>query len=202
MDGRKFRPVPLGSMPWLILLMLSCTSCISAQWVSNTPPLLVADFDRCQRTNNLGGEMDAAYNPPDSLIENYVEESGRGCVARLDFDISGWSAFWLKLEDADLRPYQTLSFDVRADAQPEFTGQMKIELKRREGAEIVILYVADIGPDWKTVRVDLDDFRPTDTNPPLATRQGMEELVFVFEAAKSGGKGAVYLDNIAFEQHQ
>ena len=200
MNDRKLRLAFLGPLPWLIVLLVSCSSCVSAQWVSDAPPLEVADFDRCQPTNNLGGEMGIAYNAPDSLIVSYVEEAGRGCVARLDFDIADWSAFWLKLEDADLRPYQALSFDVRADPQPGFTGQMKVELKRREGTEIVILYVADIGPDWKTVRANLNDFRPTGTNPPLATRQGVEELVFVFEAAKAGGKGVVYVDNIAFQR--
>lgn len=200
MNGQKLRVACLGSLSWLIALVLGCSSCVSAQWISNTPPLAVADFDRCQPTNNLGGAMGVAYNPPDSLIESYVEEPDRGCVARLDFQIADWSAFWLRLENADLRPYKTLRFDVRADPEPGFTGQMKIELKRNQGAEIVILYVADIGADWKTVRVDLDDFRPTGTNPPLASRKGVEEMVFVFEAAKSGGKGVVTLDSIAFER--
>jgi hypothetical protein len=199
MNGRKLRLAFAGLLPWLIVL-LGSSSCVSAQWVNNTPPLLVADFEGCQSINNLGGEMGVAYNPPDSLVESYEEEPGRGCVARLEFDVDGWSAFWLRLEDADLRPYRRLSFDVRADPEPGFTGQMKVELKRKEGAEIVILYVADIGPGWRTVHVNLDDFRPTGTNPPLATRQGVEELVFVFEAAKSGGKGVVTLDNIALER--
>lgn len=200
MDGWKFRRAPWCSLLWLIALLLGGSSCVSATWIDNTPPLAVADFDGCQSINDLGGEMGAAYNPPDSLIVTYVEEPGRGCVARLEFDVDEWSAFWLRLQDADLRPYQTLSFDVRADPQPGFTGQTKVELKRNQGAEIVLLYVADIGADWKTVRVDLDDFRPTGTNPPLATRQGVEELVFVFEAAKAGGKGVVYVDDIAFER--
>jgi hypothetical protein len=199
MDGRKNRRNLWGSLPWLIALLLGCSSCVSATWINDTPPLAVADYDGCQSINNLGGEMGVAYNPPDSLVESYVEEAGRGCVARLQFDIEDWAAYWLRLEDADLRPYRTLRFDVRADPEPGFTGQMKVELKRKEGAEIVILYVADLGPEWKTVRVDLDDFRPTGTNPPLATRQGVEELVFVFEAAKSGEKGVVYVDNIALE---
>lgn len=200
MNGRKFRLAFLGTISWLIVPLLVCSACVSAKWINDIPPLVAADFDRCQPTNNLGGEMGVAYNLPDSLVDSYVEEPGRGCVARLDFDIDDWAAFWLRLEDADLRPYQTLRFDVRADPQPGFTGQMKVELKRKEGAEIVILYVADIGADWKTVRVGLDDFRPTGTNPPLATRQGVEELVFVFEAAKAGGKGVVYMDNIALER--
>ena len=200
MTHRKIHLAILGSIPWLLVLVLGCTSCISTRWVANTPPLLVADFDGCQRTNNLGGEMGTAYDPPDSLIESYVEEGGRGCVARLEFDISNWSAFWLKLQGADLRPYQALRFDVRADPQPGFTGQMKLELKRGQGTEIVVIYVADIGTDWKTVRLDLDDFRPTGTNPSLTTREGVEDMVFVFESAKSGRQGVVYLDNVAFER--
>lgn len=199
MNGRKLRLSFAGLLPWLIVL-LGSSSCVSAQWINDTPPLVVADFDRCQPHNNLDGTMGAAYNSPDSLIEIYIEEPGRGCVARLDFDVDDWSAFWLQLENADLRPYKALRFDVRADPEPGFTGQMKIELKRRAGAEIVILYVADIGADWKTVRVNLDDFRPTGTNPPLASRKGVEEMVFVFEAAKSGRTGVVYLDNIALER--
>ncbi|MFZ2421716.1 MAG: carbohydrate binding domain-containing protein [Anaerolineae bacterium] len=164
------------------------------------PPLFVADFDRCQATNNLGGEMGPASNPPDSLIETYIEEAGRGCVARLDYEITGWAAFWLKLQGADLRSYQALRFDVRADAQIGIPDQMKVELKRSQGTEIALIYVADIEVDWKTVRIDLASFRPTGTNPRLATWEGMEDLVFVFESAKSGGEGRVYLDNIAFER--
>lgn len=199
MDGRMLRRALLRYLPWLIAL-LACSSCISATWINQTPPLAVADFNGCQSINNLGGEMGVAYSSPDSLVESYVEEAGRGCVARLEFDVDRWSAFWLRLEDTDLRPYRRLSFDVRADPEPGFTGQMKVELKRKDGAEIVILYVADIGPDWKTVRVSLDDFRPTVTNPPLATLRGVEEMVFVFEATKAGGKGVVYVDSIAFER--
>lgn len=162
------------------------------------PPLIVADFNRCERTNNLGGEMGLAYNLPDNLTESYVKEAGRGCVARLDYEITGWAAFWLKLQGADLRSYQALRFDVRADAQVGIPDQMKVELKRSQGTEIVILYVADIGVDWRTVRINLTSFRPTGTNPRLATLEGMEEMVFVFESARSGGEGRVYLDNIAF----
>lgn len=191
------------SQLWVVCSLLALTGC--HQLVPDTPtpsvpPLVVADFDRCQRTNNLGGEMVPAYNLPDSLTESYVEEAGRACVARLEFDISGWAAFWLKLQGADLRPYRTLRFDVRADPQPGIPGQMKIELKRSQGAEIGIVYVKDIGADWKTVRVDLADFRATGANPRLATLGGMEDLVFVFEAAKAGGKGVVYVDNIALER--
>jgi hypothetical protein len=199
MNYRKKRLRFLSLIPWLIAILLGSTSCLSARWVTHVPPFVAADLDSCRSTNNLGGVMRLAFILLDSLIETYVKEISRGCVVRCRFDISDWSAFWLTLENTDLRPCTAPGFDVGADADQGFTGQMKAELKRSQGAEIVSLYVADIGPDWKNVRANLDDFRPTGTNPPPATRQGVEELVFVFEAAKAGGKGVVYLDNIALE---
>jgi hypothetical protein len=79
---------------------------------------VATDFDTCTGTNNLGGAMGAAYNPPDSLKESYPQEPNRGCVARLEYKIAEWSAYWLKLQGADLNAYSRLTFDVRADPQP------------------------------------------------------------------------------------
>jgi hypothetical protein len=86
---------------------------------------VVADFDACAGANNLGGSMGAAYNSPDSLKESYQVEANRGCVARLQYQITNWAGFWMKLQGADLRPYSRLVFDVRADPQPGIPGQMK-----------------------------------------------------------------------------
>ena len=59
---------------------------------SNAPPLVAASFDNCTGTNDLGGPMGAAYNPPDSLKESYPQEPNRGRVARLECKIAEWSA--------------------------------------------------------------------------------------------------------------
>ena len=48
----------------------------------DTPSLVVADFASCTGINNLGGQMGAAYNAPDKLVEGYVEEAEHGCVAK------------------------------------------------------------------------------------------------------------------------
>lgn len=200
MNQQKRRLPVLGWVPCLLAIALFSTSCISARWVTPMPPLVVADFDRCDRFNNLGGEMGPAYTPPDSLTISYVEEAGRGCVARLDYAISGWSAFWLRLPGgADLKPYKWLVFDARGEAASGIPGKVKLELKRTDGAEISILSVSGVGSDWKTLRVDLAGFGPTGTNPPIASLAGVEELVFTFEAGQSGEKGVVYLDAIRFE---
>jgi hypothetical protein len=157
---------------------------------------VVADFDACAGANNLGGPMGAAYNSPDSLKESYQAEANRGCVARLQYQITGWAGFWMKLQGADLTRYSRLVFDVRADPQPGIPGQMKLELKR--AGEVSIEYVSGIGADWKTISVRLSDFGYAGYGKPVSSWQGIEELVVVFEAARSGRSGVVYLDNILF----
>ncbi|MBC8252622.1 MAG: DUF3131 domain-containing protein [Ardenticatenia bacterium] len=163
---------------------------------SSATPLVVADFDSCTGTNNLGGPMGAAYNPPDSLEESYAEETSRGCVARIEYTIAGWAAFWMKLQGADLTPYSRLLFDVRADPGPGIPGRMKLELKR--GGEVSVQYVAGIGAEWRTISVELVDFGSAGYSAPVSSWRGMEELVFTFEAATSGRQGVVYLDNVIF----
>ena len=121
------------------------------------PPLVVADFDNCANSNNLGGAMGAAYDPPDSLQESYPQEPNRGCVAKLEYRIAGWAGFWMKLQGADLSPFTTLVFDVRADPQPGIPGQIKLELKRP--GEVSIKRVSGIGAEWRTIHVELVGLR-------------------------------------------
>lgn len=160
------------------------------------PPLTVADFDNCANTNNLGGAMGAAYNPPDSLKESYPQEASRGCIARLEYKISGWAGLWMKLQGADLRPFSTLVFDVRAEPQPGIPGQIKLELKR--AGEVSIKRVSGIGAEWRTIRVKLSSFGYAGYGKPVSSWQDMEEFVVVFEADKSGRQGVVFLDNLTF----
>jgi len=173
--------------------------CIPAETPSPPSSPVIADFDSCAGINYLGGPMGAAYDPPDSLVETYVQEPGRGCVARLEYHIRAWSAFWMKLQDVDLSPYSNLVFDIKADPQLGIPAEMKIELKRANGQEVSIIYVSEITADWQTKRVPLSDFGPTGVTAPLSALTAMEELAFTFEANRSGTDGVVYLDNIALE---
>lgn len=143
--------------------------------------------------------MGAAYQNPDKLSDTYPRSPGRGCVARLHYQIQHWAAFWIKLEGADLTPYATVRFDVRADQQPQVPGQIKIELKRANQHETSIAYLSGITTDWQTRRVKLSDFVAAGPGSPLSSLAQMEELVFTFEADRSGSEGIVYLDNIVFE---
>ena len=145
--------------------------------------------------------MGAAYDPDsgDRLAESYVQETGRGCIARLEYDIVGWSAFWIQLQGADLSPYSQLVFDVRADPQENVPEQIKIELKRMTGQEVSILYISEISVAWQRIRVNLSNFGPTGYTNPLSSFTDMEELVFTFERNQAGKTGVIYLDNIAVQ---
>lgn len=169
-----------------------------------TPPIIVADFDTCKNVNNLGGLMGAAYNSPDFMEESFIGIQDRGCAAKLDYDITYWAAFWLKLMSSDLTDHSTLSFDIRADL-PHVPSEIKLELKRNcinnNCSEVSILYVHGITSAWNNITVDLDDFGPTGFPGvlPISTWSKIEELVFTFESSGAGSEGVVYLDNITFE---
>lgn len=162
------------------------------------PKFVIADFDNCRGGTKQEGAMGAAYDPPsgDKLVESYVQETERGCIARLEYNIVGWSAFWIQLQGADLSPYSQLVFDIKADPQKKVPGRVKIELKRAGGQEVSILYISGITTDWQTMSVNLKDFGPS-YGHPLSSFKDMKELVFTFEASQSGKTGVIYLDNLA-----
>ena len=164
--------------------------------------LVAADFNNCSGINDLGGRMGAAFNDPDVMFESYVEETGRGCVARLDYDIDAWSAFWLQIDGVDLTPYQTLNFDIRAEEPGPW--ELKVELKRgcveNVGCEeFSVFYIGGINDQWQQKSLPLREFGTTGYAPPLSSLAGIDELVFTFERNHSGSEGIVYLDNIRFE---
>jgi hypothetical protein len=163
---------------------------------------MVVNFDSCTGVTKLGGQMGAAYDPSssDMLVVSYVPEEGRGCVARLEYDIDGWSAFWIRLQGADLSPYSQLVFDVKADPQENVPRRVKIELKRAGGQEVSIRYIEGITTDWQTMSVNLGDLESTGYTDPLSSFTDMEELLFTFGANESGRTGIIYLDNITLRR--
>ena len=163
------------------------------------PTLVIADFDSCDEVTNHGGRMGSFQgSPDDSLVASYVKEAWRGCIAKLEYDIVTWSAFWIQLQGADLSLYSQLVFDVKAESQ-KVPKQAKIELKRARGKEVSILYIPGITTDWQTMRVNLSSFGPTDYADPLSSFTDMEELLFTFDANLSGMTGVIYLDNISLQ---
>jgi hypothetical protein len=163
------------------------------------PPLTVADFNLCNKSNNLNGEMGVAYldaNAPE-LVESYPEETGRGCIARLEYDLQNWAGFWLMLEGADLSQYITLKYDIKADPSVGIPDEFKMEIKGM--GKCVVTYVSDITRSWQTKSVELIKFEKGDCGELLESFEHVEELTFVFDTERSGSTGIVFLDNIRFE---
>ena len=145
--------------------------------------------------------MGGAYNAPNQMLETYPEEPGRGCVARLEYHINAWSAFWMKLQGLDLSQNRRLIFDIRADEPVPW--EIKIELKRfcenGECGEISTYHLGGrITTNWQTVDLALKDFGSPGWAAPLSSYEDLEELVFTFEVGPAGTDGVVYLDDIMF----
>jgi len=163
-----------------------------------TGDILVADFNTCNSTNNVFGKMGAAYTNPNNteLVEGYEEEAGRGCMAKLDYDLNEWAAFWLKLESLNLSQISQISFDVKADANVGIPDEFKIEIKGQ--GQCMVTYASGISDEWQTKTIQFSEFGPGDCGSMLTSFEKIDELVFVFEAKNSGKQGVVYLDNIVF----
>lgn len=161
-------------------------------------PYTIAAFSGCTGQTEQGGRIESMHDPSagNTLDVSYVRGVGRGCIAKLEYDIVNWAALQIQLLGADLWPFSQLVFDIKADPQYDPPGQIKIEFKRAGGHEVSILYISDITTDWQTMRVNLSDLGPTEYTDPLSSFADMEELLFTFDE-QSGEIRTVYLDNIA-----
>jgi hypothetical protein len=159
-------------------------------------PSMIVNFDDCDGVTKTLGNMDAIQPGSNSLMVSYKSEEGRGCVARLEYDVADWSAFRIPLMYVDLIPYEQLVFDIKADPQ-HIPEKVKIELKRAGGQEVSILDISGITTEWQTMSVNLSDFGPTEFAYPLSSFTTMEELLFTFDLNRSGKEGVIFLDNVA-----
>ena len=183
----------------LVASLLAAAGCVGVgrqKAAEPTPePIVINDFDSCGPINDLGGNSGAAFNEPDRLVEAYPQEPDRGCVARLEWMVTGWGGYWQQLMDADFSKNHSLTFDIRADEEKGIPGQLRVELKG-DNERVGVAYVVGIDQRWKTISVPLDAF----VNPGYGKRLGrltdLEELVFVVERDKSGAEGLLFIDQV------
>lgn len=152
--------------------------------------LTIANFDTCSGE----GRMGAAYDPATAnrLDVTYQPESGRGCAARLQYNLEpgGWVAFWIKLDGADLSPYRTLVFWARSEEGSPTPASIKVELKRLNNQETKAkVHILTLKPAGGWFSIPLSDFA-------LSSRTQMSELVFTFEYQNAGASGVIALDQI------
>ena len=162
----------------------------------------VADTDSCQGINRLGSEG-AAYSPSDDdspeLEVSYVEDTERGCVARLAYNVEDWSAFWMELNGFDASPYNAVTFWAKGDLVAGIPPEFKVEIKRDDNREVGIFYVAGLTGQWQKFIVPYHRFKKFFDHPLPNRWDNISELVFTFELIPSAKEGVIFLDDVAFE---
>lgn len=164
--------------------------------------VLVADFDRGAKPNNLGGDFGAWDKDPSDKTQSAREafddthtRTGQGYCMKITYDVdspnSSYNGFWMKLGTLDARALTKLVFWARGDDKKGCPGRVKVELKsdNERGA----FYVDGITEQWTKFEVPLDEFNISD----LAS---LTEVVIVFEDHSTAPKeGILYLDDVSFE---
>lgn len=165
--------------------------------------VLVDNFDDGTKPNALGGDFGAwnkdPLDPTQYCREGFDSANAFGLAGyalRLDYDVDSpnpaYNGFWSKLENLDLRPYQTLSLYIKGDKAKGYTTQLKLELKNdRERGSFLLKGITD---EWQKVSVPILEFMG------LSDWSRITEFVVVFDDTTATKKtGAIYLDDITFE---
>lgn len=164
--------------------------------------VLVADFDKGSKPNNVGGDFGAwDKDPADS--SQYAREGfdkantrdGQGYCMRVSYDVdspnAAYNGFWMKLGNLDATKLQHAVIWAKGDEKKGCTSRVKVELKTAN--ERGAYYLDGVTAQWTKFVIPLDEFNVSDLT-------ALTELVFVFEDHSSLPKeGILYIDDISFE---
>ena len=170
---------------------LLCAVTFGLPGVASAATLLVADFDRGDKPNALGGDYGAwnkdESDPTQGSTNTYEKPNAFGGVGfslRLDYDVDSpnpaYNGFWMKLKGIDVSKYKKLSFYVRGDKGRGFTSTIKVELKN--GTNVGKHLVTGITDQWQRVVVPLKDF------VGIESWKALTEFVVVFDDMNSSPK--------------
>lgn len=179
-----------------------------AATVSKSGELLVADFNRGEPPNNLGGGYGTWNSDPNDseqgcyLVDepdDYLDPKTGYCI-RLDYDVQSkkpaFNGFFLKLKETDVTNYDILSLWIKGTPDGKFTTALKLELKDTEGKRAVYP-VTNISKEWKEFQVNFKK-----TKAPMNWKK-ISEIVLTFDDIVSTYKeGTLYIDQVAFKKKQ
>lgn len=181
---------------WMLMIGLA------AGFAAGAEAVLVADFDKGSKPNNVGGDFGAWDKDPSDSTQSAREgfdaahtRTGQGFAMRLSYDVdspnAAYNGFWMKLGDLDATRLAKLVFWAKGDEKKGCTTRMKIELKN--ASERGSYYLDGLTTEWTKFEIPLDEFNVSD----LAA---LTELVVVFEDHTATPKeGILYLDDVSFE---
>ena len=169
--------------------------------------LVLADFNSGEKPNNIGedfGTWDGFPNDPTQscklmfVADDALGKSG-GKSLQLDYDVDSpnpaYNGFWMKINQAEVLDFDTLSFYVRGDSQKGFTPKIKIELKDKKRGKATF-FIENITDKWQKISLTLDT-RSIDRKQ----KKPFEEFVIVFDDTNSRPKiGRLLIDQIEFSK--
>jgi hypothetical protein len=194
---------------FVLFLAVLAVLALSPQARAQTRTLVVADFNKGNRTTNLGediGTWDGFPNDPTQsckmayAVDDALAKSG-GKSLQLDYDVDSpnpaYNGFWLKIQQAEVVDLDTLSFYVKGDSKKGFTSKIKIEIKDKKHGKSTF-FVEHITDQWQKISLTLD---PRSLDPKQ--RRPFEEFVIVFDDVNSRPKtGRLLVDQIEFSKSQ
>jgi hypothetical protein len=177
----------------------------SALNVSDSSQLVIADFNKGEKPNNLNGDYGAWNKDPGDATQGcdiaYEKDdalgSEDGSALQINYDVESpnpaYNGIWMKLNGQNASAYNTLTFYVRGEGWNNFTKRIKLELK--DASETSPYMIAGITDKWRKIEVPFKQFRK------IKDWSSLSELVIVFDDINSSPKqGTVLIDQIAFEK--
>ena len=165
--------------------------------------LMVADFDRGAKPNNVGGDFGCWIKDPADPMQGCIDSfdakdryGDRGYSLRLIYSVASknpaYGGLWMRLQNLDASPYNALAFRVRGDAGLGYTKTFKVEIKDALD-QSSHYYVNSVTDQWQDVVIPLNAFEG------MANARKLKELVIVIEDTTATTKqGVIYLDDIRF----
>lgn len=170
--------------------------------------LVVADFDRGEPPNNIGGEYGTWNHDPNDPTQGCYffsepddyKNPAKGYCIRLDYDVlsknAAFNGFWMKLKGIDVSQYDTLSFWVKGGGDGKFTKRFKVELNDGDGKR-AIFPIEGVTSEWQEITLKIKSAK-SDLN-----WSKMSEVVVVFDDIRATYKeGTVFVDQVAFKKGQ
>lgn len=208
------------------ILMVGCGLAFLVCLVSsaNAATLVVADFDKGEKPNNIGGDFGAWNKDIDDdtqgcwdAFESDIKHGREGYAMRLEYDVESprpaYNGFWMKLQNQDASKYDKLTFWIKGDETVGFSPKIKVELKNSKG-EVAKYTVEGITKDWQQITIPLGQksaaigstfkseggLAMITPKAAIADLNSLTEFVLVFDDITCAGKktGTVYLDDVAF----
>jgi len=177
---------------------------MAANSISFAQVLIIADFDRGQKPNVIGGdfgswnrtEWDRSQFCNEIFINNpKIVYKGKGCSLQLDYDVDSsntpaYNGFWMRLEKINLNKYGEFAFYIKGDSAFGYTTKIIAEIKSMAG-DIARFRIEDISDEWQKITLPLHKIKNAGD-----FSEG-SEFTLVFEDRVVTKKvGRVYIDQI------